>query len=173
MTLENTLFELAERRHAYKNFRARVEEELRELRAQKLASELDSIELLIVAARAEGATLGQIKKAYGTKDHRTISDVIARREADVEAAKLAANEEQPKAREWFKLEEDVVQATLHGQQAELTWSTVDGNIMLLSDTPLWNEDFTIRNEAVAALDGKTEADSEEVQEIARAIRRRG
>lgn len=175
MALENTLEELAERRLAFKSYREGVEEELRKLRIEKLAAEQASIEHIIVKAMAEGATLGQIKRAYGTKDHRTIANIVTARAAEIEALQNAKREEKA-ATDWFSFGlpgDDRVTVVRDVDVAVYNWSEVDGKIMFTTEEPLWNEDFTIRNEAVALLDGKTEDDNKEAGILAKAIRQRG
>ena len=172
MALENTLEELAERRLAFKSYREGVEEELRKLRIEKLAAEQASIEHIIVRAMAEGATLGQIKRAYGTKDHRTIANIVAARAMEIKALANARREEKAKT-DWFKLSDDLVLVEREDGAARFTWAEVDDKIMFTTEEPLWNEDFTVRNEAVALLDGKTEDDNEEAGILAKAIRQRG
>jgi len=172
MTLEDTLQDLAERRFAFRAYRTGVDEELRKLRAEKLAAEQASIEHIVVKAMAEGATLGQVKKAYGTKDHRTISTIVAARAAEIEAVREAqAQQAKPaEAEEWFILGMEHVTVFLGEAKATFTWSEVDGLLMFSTVEPLWNDDYTIRNEAVALLDGKTETDNDQAREIASAIR---
>ena len=174
MALENTLEELAERRLAFKSYREGVEEELRKLRIEKLAAEQASIEHIIVKAMAEGATLGQIKRAYGTKDHRTIANIVTARAAEIEALQNAKREEKA-ATDWFQIGSltGLILVKSGKHQAYYSWAEVDGKIMFTTEEPLWNEDFTVRNEAVGLLDGKTEDDNEEAGVLAKAIRQRG
>jgi hypothetical protein len=66
----------------------------------------------------------------------------------------------------YSLDKDVlgVRYVNHGTQGyngQATFSVKyldDGKILLLSDTPLWSEDFTVRNDAVMALDGKSDGE---------------
>ena len=169
MALEEILSELADRRAAFKVYREKVEEELRLKRIEMLGAEQASIEHIIVRAVANGATIGQIKKAYGTKDHRTIASIVTARSSEIEAVRKAAVEKKP-ATDWFTLDGDRALVELPTGAATFTWSEVDGLFMFTTDEPLWNDDFTIRNEAVALLDGKTEADTEQAAQLARAIR---
>lgn len=170
MALEETLEELAEGRLAFRTRRARLDEELRAMRAEKLAAEQAAIEQIIVRAVAEGATLGQIKRAYGTKDHRTIAGIVAARADEIQAIRDAREAKAKAERDWFILASDHVRVTLGEHVANFTWTTVDDLLMFSTDESLWNDDYTVRNEAVALLDGKTEADNEEAAILARAIR---
>ena len=169
MALEEALQELAERRMAFRAYREQVEEELRQLRGEKLAAEQANIEHLVAKAAAEGGTTGQIKRAYGTKDHRTVADILARRASEIKALRNAEIEKQNDT-SWFNFTDDGVLARIGGSEALFTYVYVDDEMMLTTETPLWNDDFTQRNEAVALLDGKTEDDSIEAAKIIRAIR---
>lgn len=174
MTLENTLQELAERRLAFKAYRTQVEEELRQLRTEKLAAEQSSIEHIVVKAMAEGATLGQVKKAYGTKDHRTISTMVANRASEIQAVRDAKVEESKTVGpDWYFLRDDGTFRIIIGEQiADYDWFMVDDLMMFNTEENPWNDDYSIRNEAVALLNGKTETDSPEAKTIASAIRAR-
>lgn len=173
MGLENTLEELAERRIAFKTFRETVDAELRKLRVERLSAEQASIEHIVVKAMAEGATLGQIKRAYGTKDHRTIASIVESRAHEIEAIQKA-KQEQKASTDWFILSDlDTARVVIGNHVADYTWYEVDGELMFTTDDSLWNDDFTIKNEAVALLDGKTETDNDEARILAKEIRKRG
>lgn len=168
MALEEALEQLAERRLSFRAYRDAVDEELRRLRATKLAAEQANIEAIVVKAAAEGATTGQLKRAYGTKDHRTITDILQRRGAEIEAL-TKAKAEKAAGTDWFTITDDGIVVIIEGSTALFTYTYVDNEVMLTTSTPLWNEDFTERNEAVALLDGQSESTSEEVRTIVKAI----
>lgn len=172
MALQETLDELTERRVAYTARRAAIEEELRALRKEKLAAEQASIEGIIVKAIAEGATLGQVKRAYGTKDHRTIADIVTAREAEIQAVRDAEIAKRDNT-DWFTIHGEQAFVTYKGNTCAFEWTEVDGKLMFITDEPLWDETATIKNEAVALLDGKTEDDSIEARTLAAAIRKQG
>lgn len=168
MTLEATLQDLAERRLAFKAYREQVEEEARKFRADRLATEQSSIDHLVARAAAEGATLGQIKRAYGTKDHRTVANIVQAKRAEIEALREAKADEQLRS-DWFAIEDNGVTVKVGEHEALFTYTYVDDEVMFVTEEPLWNGDFTVRNEAVALLDGKTADDSEEARAIAAAL----
>lgn len=171
MALQDTLDELETRRLAYKAFERQVDAELRELRAEKLNAEKAGIRHLVVKAAAEGATTGQIKRAYGTKDHRTVADVLIAGKAEIEAIRQAEAKKLETA-EWFSFEGDRILVQVDAWVAYYTWTEVEGEIMFSTDEPLWDSTFTTKNEAVALLDGKLESESVEAGAVARAIRKR-
>lgn len=176
MALEQTLEELTERRLAFKVRREQIEEELRQLRTDKLAAEQASIEGIIVRAMAQGATLGQVKRAYGTKDHRTISNIVTARAPEIQAVRDSLTTKKVKSADWFTLGvtgDDRATVVIGIDAAVYTWSEVDGKLMFVTDEPLWDETATIKNEAVALLDGKTEDDNDEARILAQEIRKRG
>lgn len=164
MTLKDTLAELEERRANFRQFRDAVDRDLRRLRAERLAEETAAIEDLMVQAAAEDATLGQIKRAYGTKDHRTVADVIERRRNEIEVirkTRMGRIRNQP---EWFEFTDGGVRVTWEGDQAQYTWTHLEEGVLLFAtDTPQWDDTYTIRNEAVALLDGKTSEESEQAR----------
>lgn len=173
MALEDTLDELTQQRAAFRARRARIDEEVRKLRAERLAAEQAMIEMIIVKAMVEGATLGQIKRAYGTKDHRTISDIVTSREAEIQAMRDAREAEIKATEDWFKIRDNGILVTIGEHEALFTYTYVGDVLMFMTTTPLWNDDFTTKNEAVALLDGKTETDCEEARVIVRAINEQG
>ena len=172
MALEATLAELEERRSAFRHFRSQVDEDLRRLRIERLAAEQQAIDHLVFKAAAEGASLGAIKRAYGTKDHRTISDLVRDHSAEIEAIKKAAVDAVSNLPGWLNiLDATNFVVNLDTNSADYQAVEIEGGILLFtSDNSLWNEDFTIKNEAVELLDGKTENDSEEARIVGKFLR---
>lgn len=170
MGLQETLDALTERRLAYRAYQAQVDEEMRRVRNEKLGAERASIEHLVAKAAAEGGTTGQIKRAYGTKDHRTVADILKNRAGEIAAIRKSA-EESSRMTDWFKIEGDTVVVTVGEHQAVFTWSEVEDELMFVTDTPQWDDTFTTKNGAVALLDGKLESESEQAEQVAAAIRR--
>lgn len=164
--LEETLKELEVRRLGYKDRREKIEEELRARRISLLAEEQAQIEDLIAKAYASGATLGQIKKAYGTKDHRTITTIVANRATEIKYWRQALAESEAEA--WFSIGPDGI--TISGVLFDYTILD-DMKFMLFTGEPQWNDDFTIENETVRDFDGKTEDEDPRVAEIAEAVRK--
>lgn len=164
--LEETLKELEAARLGYRSRREKIEEELRARRIAMLAEEQLAIENFVAKAVAEGATLGQIKRAYGTKDHRTITNIVENREAEIRYwREFAAN---PENGEWFTIGPDGI--TISGVLFDYTILD-DEKFMLVTGEPQWNDDFTIENETVRDFDGKTEDEDPRVAEIAEAVRK--
>lgn len=172
MALQDTLDELETRRLAYKAFERQVDQELRQLRAEKLNAEKAGIRHLVVKAAAEGATTGQIKRAYGTKDHRTVADMLIAGRAEIEAIRQAEAKKLEHA-DWFEFQDDgTILVEVDAWVAYYDWTEVDGEIMFSTNEPRWDSTFTNENEAVKLLDGKLESESVEAGAVARAIRKR-
>lgn len=167
MTLESKLAELEQRRTAFKDFRESVEADLRRLREQRLATEQAAIIQLVLEAAAAGATTGQIKRAYGTKDHRTIADIIRNHAAEIEALQRRTVEAVEEIPDWLTMDDNSVTVREGEFEAEFTWTEVGDELMFITEEPLWDPSYTIKNEAVALLDGKTESESERARLIAK------
>lgn len=174
MTKQNVLEELSSRRERFTAFRTQVDEDLRRLRVERLATETSAIRQLVLEAFASGATVGEIKRAYGTKDHRTITDIIHSGTAEIEQIRkdLAAVEAGVPGMLWieganaFSFEHD-------GHTAIFEWYTTEDNeLVFTTDTPLWDDNYEIKNLAVEVLSGKTESESDLAGSIARAVRER-
>jgi hypothetical protein len=171
MSVEDTLAQLQQRRAQFVPFREAVDADLERQRVERLATEKNAIRTLVLKAFAEGASMGQIKRAYNTTDHRTISDIIKSGAAEVAAiqqAEVSGVETQP---EWFTLDGDSVHVTFGGDSAVYEWTEMeDGKFLFTTDAPLWNDEFTQKNKAVEYLDGKTESDSADARILAKYIR---
>lgn len=168
MTLEDTLGELTRRREGFKDRAAKIKEELRIREQALLAEERTQIEDLIAKAIASGATLGDVKRAYGTKDHRTITTIVANRQAEI--AYWRDHFANPANGDWFTITGDG--HVLIGEVLFEVTPLDGGDIMLITTEPQWNDDYTIENETVREYDGKTQADNPRIGEIAEALSQR-
>jgi hypothetical protein len=172
MTDDKTLEELARRRAAFKTFQDAVDADLARQREERLAAEKGAIRTLILTAAAEGKSMGQIKRAYGTTDHRTIADVVHNGAAEILAIQKGAVAEVDEKPDWFVIHDDEVTVTWQGDLAVYTWTAMEsGEFMFTTDASLWDDDFNIKNPAVEVLDGKTESESAEARIIAKFIRK--
>lgn len=168
--LDEALGALADRRATFRAYREAVDEELRLLRLEKLGAEQSNIEHLVVKAAALGATTGQIKRAYGTKDHRTVADILTRRAAEIEAMRKRKSDEEAQ-NDWFTVTDAGILITVGESSALFTLVEVDDEKMLTTEASLWNEDYTIRNEAVALFDGQSESTNQQVSKLVEAVNR--
>lgn len=170
MALEDTLSEIEVRRLGFKDRRDKIDEELKARRAAMLAEEQLQIENLVAKARAQGATLGDIKRAYGTKDHRTVTAIVNNRQAEIKYWQdtIRAGAEEGA---WFTLLDN--DQVLIGEVVFDTVEMEGEGLMLVTETPQWNDDWTIENTTVKEYDGKTESEHDGIGQIAEAIRKRG
>lgn len=174
MTKQNVLEELSSRRERFTAFRTQVDEDLRRLRVERLATETSAIRQLVLSAYANGATVGEIKRAYKTKDHRTITDIINGGTAEIEQLRkeLAAVEAGIPGMLWIE-GANAFSYEHEGHTAIFEWySTEEGEIVFTTDTPLWDDNYENKNLAVEVLSGKTESESDLAGTIARAVRER-
>ncbi len=167
MSLENTLEEINRRRLGFKDRRQKIDEELAARRAALLADEVAQINDLIAKARAQGATFGDLKRAYGTKDHRTITNIVNTHSAEIAYWKDALTSGQHG--DWFTLNDDGSEVTINDVVFEIL--EVEGGILLSSQTPRWNDDYTIENKVVGEFDGKTEDEDARIREVGEAYRK--
>jgi hypothetical protein len=79
------LAELQHARTTYKDFLAAVDADLAAEKQKRLATRQGEILHLVAEAFANGANINQIKRAYGTKDYKTIRSIIDSMGAEVKA----------------------------------------------------------------------------------------
>lgn len=83
-SLESALDQLAEARATYKAFIEAVDEDLRAERARRIETRRAEIESKVLWAYALGANIASLKRAWGTKDYRTIKNIIDSRESELD-----------------------------------------------------------------------------------------
>jgi hypothetical protein len=147
-----------------------LEARLREQMRSELANLQAQIDIAVRYAVDSGESKADVLRALGTKDYNTLKSSLERTHG---VAEIVGDD--PLA-DVYSLDRDVlgVRYVNHGTQrhnGEAVFAVKhldDGKILLLSDTPLWSEDFTVRNDAVMALDGKS--DGEYYEEVVAWIR---
>lgn len=146
---------------AYVLARTTLEARLREQMADELANLQTQIDIAVRYAHDAGESKASILRALGTKDYGTLNASLERTQG---VAQIVGET-------WlddvYSVEDDgidpteylIVEYVDHGTRHisgtgrfEIV-RTLDGRIMFKSVTPLWNEDYTVRNDTVAALDG--------------------
>ena len=150
-------------KRAYVIARTTLEQRLREQMRDELANLQTQLDIAVRYAVDAGESKASILRALGTKDYGTINSSLERTQgvAEVVGADPLAGV--------YVLDvnadgEDVLIVNWAGHGVEkyngyavFTIKQVDdGKVLLLADRPLWNEDYTVRNDAVALLDGKTD-----------------
>ena len=157
---------------AYVMSRATLEARLREQMANELSNLQTQIDISVRYAYDSGESKASILRALGTKDYGTLNASLERTNSVTEIA----------GRDWlndvYQLIDDgkylVVDYDNHGTR-EITGvatftiiTTVDGRTLFSSVTPLWSDDYTVRNDVVGVLDGQF--DNEYYYEAAEWIR---
>ena len=142
---------------AYVMARTTLEARLRETMANELSNLQTQIDIAVRYAYNAGESKAAILRALGTKDYGTLNGSLARTEG------VAVVQGSSWLDDVYSVIDDgkylVVEYTDHGSRhidGIATFEivrTVDGRIMFQSVTPLWNEDYTERNDVVGALDG--------------------
>ena len=133
---------------------ARLREQLRE-ELRRLSSQMD---IAIRYAYDDGHRKSDILRALGTKDFYTLKHSLERTQGVVEEQGVDPLDSV------YSLDQLtsslLVRYHNHGPM-QITGEAVfdvkkldDGTTWFMSGTPMWSDDYTVRNEAVAALDGK-------------------
>lgn len=152
---------VAKARQAYVIARTTLETRLREQMRQELANLQTQVDIAVRYAYDAGESKASIMRAMGTKDYNTMNASLERTQSVSEVKGTNPLD--------FVYHVDVEANTLfvkydnHGSlkangYAEFIISQIDGKVFLRSVTPLWNEDYTVRNDAVAYLDGRTDGE---------------
>jgi hypothetical protein len=145
---------------AYVVARTTLEARLREQIREELSNLQTQIDIAVRYAVDAGESKASILRALGTKDYGTINASLERTQgvAEVVGADPFADVYSVKqAEDGDRL---IVNYVNHGVskangRANFHMKTLeDGKLFLIALDPLWNADYTVRNDAVAFLDGK-------------------
>jgi hypothetical protein len=150
---EDILVELAEKREGYKTFVDSVDEDLKRERLRRIAVRQSEIRDLVIRAHLAGARTADIKRAYNTTDHRTITNILASAEEEIA---LRAQETEPvEAKALFQFIDDGVTIWEAGDMATFNIETLeDGSVMLISRDDLYPNGYDHdQNKSVALWDG--------------------
>jgi hypothetical protein len=165
MTFSAKLDAVSKAKQAYVIARTTLEARLREQMRSELSNLQTQIDIAVRYAVDAGERKAAVMRALGTKDYNTLKQSLERTQGVSEV--VGAD---PLATTYFHTVDDEGVETLevrydhHGTleysgYASFTIKRLDnGNILFLSDSPLWNDDYTIRNDVVVALDGKTDGE---------------
>jgi hypothetical protein len=142
---------------AYVMARATLEARLREQMANELSNLQTQIDIAVRYAFDSGESKASILRALGTKDYGTLNASLDRTNAVTELIGESWLDEVYTIMDggkYLMADYDAHGSRLISGTASFDIvRTVDGRIMFTAITPLWNDDYTIRNEVVAALDG--------------------
>lgn len=150
---------VAKSKQAYVLAKTTLEQELRERLRKELANLQTQIDIAVRYATDAGESKADILRSLGTKDYGTINASLERTRGVAEAI---GND--PLSDVYELSPENILFVTYvnHGPDrlngstnfAVTYWD--DGTLFLSGTGKLWNSDYTVRNDAVAVLDGKTD-----------------
>lgn len=146
-------------KQAYVVAKATLEARLREQMREELANIQTQMDIAIRYAIDSGESKADVLRALGTKDYGTLNSSLARTNAVNEIVP-----DDPYAHIFTMMGDDTVVVSYDGHgpnkysgEASFNIKKLDnGGYLFLSLDPLWNEDYTVRNDVVAVLDGKTD-----------------
>jgi hypothetical protein len=145
-------------KQAYVLARTTLEQRLREILAQELANLATQVDLAVRYAHDAGESKASIMRSLGTKDYHTLNASLER---TLLVSEIVGDDPLDKVYD-FDTEAGTLSVTYanHGPSAitGIAFFDVkkmdDGSTWFMSRNSLWNEDYTVRNEVVAALDGR-------------------
>jgi hypothetical protein len=151
---------VAKARHAYVVARTTLEQRLREQMREELGNLQTQVDIAVRYAVDAGESKAAVLRAMGTKDYGTLQASLERTQG---VAEIVGDD--PFGDVYFVMQTPDydrldVNYVSHGPSkangsASFQMKTLDdGKLFLIALNPLWNEDYTVRNDAVAFLDGK-------------------
>lgn len=156
--LSQRLDAVSKARQAYVLARTTLEQRLREQMREELANLQTQVDIAVRYAFDSGGSKSAIMRAMGTKDYGTMNASLGRTQG------VAAIEGDNPLASVYRVVDDALYVNWvnHGDEnyngfAIFDMKTLDdGRLMLLGRDSLWNEDYTVRNDAIAMLDGRTD-----------------
>lgn len=164
MTFSAKLDAVSKAKQAYVLARTTLEARLREQMRLELANLQTQIDIAVRYAVDAGESKASVMRALGTKDYNTVKASLDRTQS---VAEIIGDD--PLGNVYFvdgndDAERLHVHYVNHGTlsytgDAVFRIKRLDnGKLLFLAETPLWNDDYTIRNDVVVALDGKTDGE---------------
>lgn len=117
------LDKLQEERETYPAFAEAVDRDLSIERERRLSERRADIETSAVRAFIEGASIADIKRAYGTKDHRTVRGILDRHAATIALAHAGENVDTI-PEEWMKYDAEAETLTLILDEGEAVFKVL-------------------------------------------------
>ncbi len=157
-------------RQAYVVARTTLEARLREQMREELTNLQTQVDIAVRYAFDSGESKASIMRAMGTKDYNTMNASLERTQGVSEIKgvdPLSLVYSYDKTTELLTVNYEnhgTLKANGVAQFTVTSKSGMMGMPFLESLTPLWNEDYTVRNDAVAYLDGRY--DGEYYDEVA-------
>lgn len=160
--LSTRLDAVAKARQAFVVARTTLEQRLRDQMREELTNLQTQVDIAVRYAFDAGESKASIMRAMGTKDYNTMNASLERTTG---VAEIAGADPLAEVYSLQVVGNDTyvqVEYVNHGADKLNGKATFEvkhldgGGVLLLADSPLWNEDYTVRNDAVAVLDGKTD-----------------
>jgi hypothetical protein len=153
-----TLDSVSKAKQRYVIAKTTLEQRLRDQLKQELSNLQTQIDIAVRFAFESGASKADILRSLGTKDYHTVYESLARTQ-DVQSVEGVSPLDSVYLYNWL---DEVLTVTYSSHGPSNITGTAkfdvrnmdDGTTWLIAQDPLWNEDFTIKNEVVAALDNK-------------------
>lgn len=156
--LSKNLDAVSKARQAYVVARTTLEARLREQMREELSNLQTQVDIAVRYAYDAGESKASIMRAMGTKDYNTMNASLERTQG---VAQVVGDDP---LGDVYKLVDNVLYVTWvnHGDEKFNGKATFDvvktdaGKTLLFARERLWNDDYTVRNDAVALLDGQTD-----------------
>lgn len=156
--LSKNLDAVSKARQAYVVARTTLEARLREQMREELTNLQTQVDIAVRYAFDAGESKAAIMRAMGTKDYNTMNGSLERTQG---VAQIVGAD--PLA-EVYRIEDGLLHVNWvgHGDEkyngvASFNITKLeDGKLMLFGRERLWNDDYTVRNDAIALLDGQTD-----------------
>ena len=156
--LSTRLDAVAKARQAYVVARTTLEQRLREQMRLELTNLQTQVDIAVRYAFDAGESKASIMRAMGTKDYNTMNASLERTTgvAEIVGADPLADVYKILHGSLFVTYVNHGPDKFNGSASFEMKELEDGRLLLLALDSLWNEDYTVRNDAVAVLDGKTD-----------------
>lgn len=151
---------VAKARQAYVVARATLEQRLREQMREELSNLQTQVDIAVRYAYDSGESKSAILRAMGTKDYNTMQSSLDRTEGVARIVGADPLGDVYSVKQTEDGDRLIVNYVNHGPskangRANFHMKTLeDGKLFLIALDPLWNANYTVRNDAVALLDGK-------------------
>lgn len=153
---------VAKAKQAYVIARHTLEQRLRDQMRDELQNLQTQIDLTVRYAVDSGESKAAVLRALGTKDYATLNACLERTGGITEIVGKDPLENVYSLQEDFGSKYLQVNYVNHGPDnfnGEAIFEIKElenGSVLFLADRPLWNDTYTVRNDAVAVLDGRTD-----------------
>jgi hypothetical protein len=157
--LSQKLDAVSKARQAFVLARTTLEQRLREQMREELNSLQTQIDIAVRYAYDSGESKASILRAMGTKNFGTLTESLERTQGITEVVGADPLADVYILNDYGYLVVNYVNHGVNNANGSAVFEfrkLDDGRTLFTADTSLWNDDYTVRNDAVAFLDGKTD-----------------